>query len=85
MLEAEARMTQEGSGQRRLPTDTSEAAAQWPTQTGQIRRTHVGEFASLHVAPTCSIGFNSGAYAGQRSTVSQARCRVTYAVMYRLV
>lgn len=51
MLEAEARMAQEGPGQRRLLADTSEAAAQRPAQAGQIRRTHVGEFAGLHIAP----------------------------------
>lgn len=44
-------MAQESLGQRRLPADASEAAAQRPAQTGQIRRTHVGEFTGLHVAP----------------------------------
>lgn len=42
---------QEGPGQGRLLADTSEATAQRLAQTGQIRRTHVGEFARLHVAP----------------------------------
>ena len=51
MLEAEARVVQEGPGQRRLLADTSEAAAQRLAQAGQIRRTHVGELAGLHVAP----------------------------------
>src|SRR2546422_2503234 len=51
MLEAETRVAQEGAGQRRLPANASEAAAQGPAQAGQIRRTHIGELAGLHVAP----------------------------------
>jgi hypothetical protein len=51
MLEAETRVVQEGPRQRRLLADASEATAQRLAQTGQIRCTHVGELARLHVAP----------------------------------
>lgn len=51
MLEAEARVVQEGPGQRRLLADAREATAQRLAQAGQIRRTHVGELTRLHVAP----------------------------------
>src|SRR5712664_580090 len=51
MSEAEARVAQESAGQRRLLANASEAAAQGLAQAGEIRRTHVGEFARLHVAP----------------------------------
>src|SRR5258708_35944614 len=51
MSEAEARVAQESAGQRRLLADASEAAAQGLAQAGEVRRTYVGEFARLHVAP----------------------------------
>ncbi len=51
MREAETRVVQEGTGQRWLPANAREAAAQGPAQAGQVRGTHIGEFAGLHVAP----------------------------------
>src|SRR2546425_8509546 len=51
MSEAEACVSQESAGERRLVPDAREAAAQRPPQAGEIRRTHVRELTGLHVAP----------------------------------
>ena len=51
MSEAEARVVQEGAGQRRPLTDASKAAMQRSAEADEIRRTHIGKLARLHVAP----------------------------------
>src|SRR5882724_11204416 len=51
MLEGQARVPQEGHGQRRSATDAGEPGTKRPAQREDVDRTEVREFAALDVAP----------------------------------
>ena len=53
-------MTQEASGQRRMPTHPTEARAQRATEGIQVGRAVIREFAGLHVAPQGFDGVQFG-------------------------
>ena len=65
MSEAEARVAQEGAGQRGLPADAGQAAAQWAAQAGEVGGTHVGQFTRLHIAPDLFEGIQLRGVGGQ--------------------